>query len=890
MSSSSQPPENGLSPKSPPSPKGSRGTPAPISPSSASSGSPPTKSGASGSARAERAPKPASPPPDPVEQFRLLVANMGKGHRPAVPVRTGGFVTVVRTAQSLEPLQAATQSMPRDYRCITLRYGVNSPQAFGTIIEAALRDLATVLDGAEGEVLGSVRPARGDIVWTGLRGGLLHRFLAGRPRPAQGALDAAAFRDLFLILTDPTMLQPGMRLVIFGEVAGADRDRGAVAAWKQAVELLFRQLPERVGLVLSGAPQGFALPDDPVHFLEIPELPGAAHLAGAEAAAPGQSAAQFSPAELLSDVPTSEDHLDREVYAASLASFLMHPETAPPITIGLYGRWGTGKSSFFELLRRKLIRSGVISQLGSVAGYWCSWISAPATRWRQGRRGPVDELVIEGSNWAPVGPWEFPWSVAERLAQRRIVTVSFNAWQYDDARQTWAGLASTIGQRLEKALPAGRRQWMRLKYAWRTNRSDLLLNFGLPVLLLVIAAVVLLPWLTPARVTELAPEGTANANPLQGLLKSVLPAGSLLLLLWAVGWRLVELLKPVSERVAGYLKRTDYRADMGYQHKVIDDLKFLLDELAAARPGCRVLVYIDDLDRCSDEKIVEILRASILILADCKLFVMFGMDTEMIQRAIVAHYEKMKVPLADPQAFAESYLRKIVQIALYLPETLPERRFSLVESMFSDAARQAYRERGEGNAGRTQSTAGPGVGALPYDLSSIRRLVRVETVEDTADELAALAEFKDYLPDNARELKRFVNTHRFLKILLSASGSSWSGGKQQALVKWLLFCTNWPDRVDHVLGHARAHPDAADCLKPACTAAGWDEELGHFPDLGAAIPATELLGDFDLAARLSQVVEFGRPVPSAAREDKVQLPGPVVGVGSGERSIPSASR
>lgn len=789
----------------------------------------------------------APPSHDPIAEFVALVANMGKGSPTGAGVRTGGFVTVVRREQSLEPLQAACGNTPPDYLCFTLRYRVDSRQAFGTLVQAAMRDLAVLLDdehGADGEVLGHVEPAADDIVWEPLRAGPVHEFLFARPRPAQGVLDAAALRDLFIALTDPEFIPPGTRLVILGEVVGADEDPGAVAAWNQAAELLFRQLPERVGLVLSGAPHAFDLPDDPVHFLEIEELPGAPDAADREAAVQGEAAARFQPAELLADVPTTQDHLDREAYAASLAAFLLHPDTAPPITIGLYGKWGAGKSSFFGLVDKNLASQAS----GRMTAPW----------WRLLRRR-VHTLPED-----PVG--RVRWT-----SGRQVMTVMFNAWQYDDAKQTWAGLASTISERLEKALPLWRRQWMRLKYAWHSNRSDVLLNFGLPVLLLALAAAVLLPWLTPSQVRELAPQGEANENPLGGLLKAVLPAGSLLLLLWGVGWRLVEVLKPVSERVAGYVKRTDYRADMGYQHKVIDDLKFLLQELEAARPGCRVLVYIDDLDRCSDEKIVEILRATILILADCRLFVMFGMDTEMIRRAIAAHYEKMKVPLADPQSFAESYLRKIVQIALYLPEAPPERRFSLVESMFSPAARQAYREREAARPAEAQTrSAAAGSAVLPYDLASIRRLVKVETVEDTADELAALAALKDYLPDNARELKRFVNTHRFLKILLSASGASWSGRKQQGLVKWLLFCTGWPARVDDVLRHARANPGAADCLAAACAANDWDEEACAFAALGVPLPAAELLGDFDLAARLSQVVHDDPPPPSAGTE-KVQL-------------------
>jgi hypothetical protein len=818
---------------------------------------------------------------DPVQHFGELVWNRGKSDSAApLPPRERGFVCVVRRAQGLEPLQAACQQIEPGLFCATLRYGVQSTAAMGTAIHAALRDLAAIHAEPGVELLGRVLPDPADPRWKPPLDSGLGRLVRGWEMDKHGFLDADRIEYFIGVLESTEVLSEGMRLVLFVEVEGSDGDPGAVEAWRRAAELLFHRLPERVGLVLSGAPQGFVLPEDPVHFLEIPEV-GDDLDTGTDASAGAQTAAHFLPAELVADVPTSHDHLDRNTYASSLAAFLLHGETAPPITIGLYGRWGTGKSSFWNLLQRLMVMEVARDVAKSLSP---ARIRSMLLRRRffPGKNPVFTEVAVYlPSRQRPNQRREtltFTMREAERLAEQRIITLAFNAWQYDDAKQTWAGLASTISARLEKALPFWRRQWMRLKYAWHTNRSDVLLNFGLPVLLLVLAAVVLLPWLAPSQVRELAPEGKANENPLGGLLKAVLPAGSLLLLLWGVGWRLVEVLKPVSERVAGYLRRTDYRADMGYQHKVIDDLKFLLAELEAARKGTRVLVYIDDLDRCSDEKIIEILRATILILADCKLFVMFGMDTEMIRRAITAHYEKMKVPLADPQSFAENYLRKIVQIALYLPETLPERRFSLVESMFSDPARQAYRRRATAPPAENQpgdSRAAVVSEGLPYDLSTLRRAVKVEPVEDTADELAALAELQVYLPDNARELKRFVNMHRFLKILLSASGASWSGRKQQALVKWLLFCVNWPARVNDVLFFAREHPEARDCLKPACVAGGWDEELGDFTDLGVPISATELLSDFDLAARLSQAMH-DVPRPTPGEKTKVQLPGPVV--------------
>ena len=794
-----------------------------------------------------------------LSDFGDLVRNAGKQGSSSIPPRERGFVCVVRRAQSLELLQKACQEVEDGIFCATLRYSVKGGSVFGSLLRAAIGDLAVIHERTGTELLGDAVPEPADPRWMLPLDSPLGRLVSAWETDERGSFDSEQIQGFIRLLSETEVLSQGMRLILFAEVVGADGSATAVEEWQHASEMMFRILPERVGLVLSGAPQGFVLPEDPAHFLELPELPGGAPAADAS----GPSAARFEASELVPDVPSSEDHLEREAYASSLATFLLHPNTAPPITIGLYGRWGTGKSSFFKLLERKMVGMAAARSILSDMPEWQLRLKSWATRLR--RADGTELFVYASSRLHARVPTRW-------LAERRILTVGFNAWQYEDAKQTWAGLASAISERLEAALPWHRRQWMRVKYAWKQHRSDLLLNFGLPVMLLALAAVVLLPWLTPERVTALAPSEAPNQSALPALLKAVLPAGSLLLLVWTVGWRLMEVLKPVSERVAGYVRRQDYRADMGYQHKVIADLKFLLAEVKACREDMRVLVYIDDLDRCSDEKIVEILRATVLILADCNLFVMFGMDTEMIRRAIVAHYEKMQVKLADPGEFASAYLRKIVQIALYLPQPRPERRFSLVESMFSDQARQAFAKRAPETDAQAPAQAPASVaGGLPYDLSSIRPLVTVQTVEDTADELAALSELQAYLPDNARELKRFINTHRFLKILLSAQGTSWSGRKQQALVKWLLFCGGWRPLVDDVVRRAHAEPEDPDCLRSASAAGEWDERACAFAALGVPISSRDVVGEFERAARLSQYVQ-DTPAPRAA-EKKPSGPG-----------------
>jgi hypothetical protein len=419
-----------------------------------------------------------------------------------------------------------------------------------------------------------------------------------------------------------------------------------------------------------------------------------------------------------------------------------------------------------------------------------------------------------------------------------------------------------LSERIERALPWWRRVWMRALYAWRHHRADLVLNLVLPLALVGISAAIL--GLNDTLRRQIVTIFEPGAGPLETLARVVLPLGSLCLLGWAVGWRITEAVKPLSERMLAYATRPDFRAEMGYQHRVIEEIRFLLRQLHRARPGCRVLVHVDDLDRCSDEKVVELLRATNLVLAACDVFVLLAVDDAMLRRAILARYRGTEAA-ADP-LFADNYLRKIVQVSIFLPETAAEARAQMVSQFFSAATREKWEsERGahQGSAAAGGGKGGDDGDGLEYDLGTVQPIRRVADVTDTTDELAAMHDCREYLPDNARELKRLVNTHRFIKILLS-SGGTWPAERQRALVKWLVFCANWPELVDDVL-HAAAGPvQPDDCLEGLGLAdPKQNERLDRFRQLPPPLSAADLRGDFAVAARLSQVVyDSVAPSPS----------------------------
>jgi len=188
----------------------------------------------------------------------------------------------------------------------------------------------------------------------------------------------------------------------------------------------------------------------------------------------------------------------------------------------------------------------------------------------------------------------------------------------------------------------------------------------------------------------------------------------------------------------------------------------------------------------------------------------------------------------EDRSRAESYLRKIVQLSFRLMEPTADQRFAVVGEFFCEATRSEYGLRLAAEQERLRRDgappAFPGTGvripgprdplesmtqlgdepftpatSLGWDLREVRTppVFEVETVTDTVHELMAFHRLRTYLPDNPRELKRLVNIHRLVKILVQRSDAPPTEADQQLLVAWLVFCFTWPDDVPAVLDLAQ---------------------------------------------------------------------------------------
>jgi len=297
------------------------------------------------------------------------------------------------------------------------------------------------------------------------------------------------------------------------------------------------------------------------------------------------------------DSAAENDLLGFEEYAEALVQIIRRPETRAPLVVGVYGPWGSGKSTFMGLVKRKLDALGQPPEAarGRVGAFFD----------RQTRR--MRGLFRKGTH------------------SLRVTTVDYDAWAYADAQKLWAGLVDKIAKELDAELTARDR----IAYLINSQSRRLLAAFALGLIPVALFALgysgrELPKWLS----IFLSPAGNKPWLNLPGWIT-------------AGGWALYAYFlqkRPLTDAVASLAARFDTAPTAGVVSRIQDEFKSVLQaridpekktkSVDALRTDIRqrvernelkIVVFIDELDRCPLEKIVEILEAIKLFLAESQL-------------------------------------------------------------------------------------------------------------------------------------------------------------------------------------------------------------------------------------------------------------------------------
>jgi hypothetical protein len=510
------------------------------------------------------------------------------------------------------------------------------------------------------------------------------------------------------------------------------------------------------------------------------------------------------------DNAADTDLLGFAIHADSLASIILRDETKPPLVVGVYGPWGSGKSTFMQLVKQSLTRRATLV----------------GTADRLTRRQHIAQFFkdIPGrfKKRPPVTP------------RPELIILEYDAWAYADAPKLWAGLVAQIAKELDAQLGFRGRLTYIVNFRMKQLRNALL--WGLVPVAVYIGGQL---WNEFART----------------VLQSTFIADGLTLISSAFwGIKLFQAQKqPVSASIETLTAKFDTEPMSGVVHSIQDEVKNALNtkfpqpkpEDSARRDTTqsdiaqrvrenklKIVVLIDELDRCPLERVVDILEAIKLFLSEEIFIVLMAIDTRVAAEAIRLHYKDVKNP-----DLPHEYLEKIVQLPLQVPRAGDAALKVYLNSHMPTAA-AAIKQEEEKEKKEADKLAAPTnldiVTPPPSIKSPTTQPRREPPIVRRADSISSRPKFSDtptefeqvadlaqkFLESNPRRIKRLLNTYRYVKMLANAQHEpvddpNW----QKATLAWLVFTMRWPAFIEAAYNAReelrQKYPDSKNILKDA---------------------------------------------------------------------------
>jgi hypothetical protein len=468
-------------------------------------------------------------------------------------------------------------------------------------------------------------------------------------------------------------------------------------------------------------------------------------------------------ADIVGKPGSLTDELNVAADVETLCDVLAAKDAIPPVSVGLFGRWGSGKSYFMALMQERMVALAAAAEEARAAGKesaYCAdivqitfnaWHYMDANLW-----ATLAVRIFEGLSTTDDGAEErneagallaelnerekklatIDVKIGTALADDRVVTAA-KELGVDATRSELIGLAGEVTKFRRYARAA---RLALFEPDRRIRRRRILVAATVVVVLLVLSVLALTNdtfWenLGVARLAGVAFLGVlapvivrirrALAT-LNGVLdKAGLKPADVTRERVATDRRLVEIKARLSEidRRQGFynfvLERAgsaDYRSQFGLISVVRGDLEKLAGQLVDEKLGRRIVLYIDDLDRCPPSRVVEVLQAVHLLLAFPLFVVVVGVDPRWLLRSLQRHYKEVLSSDtseedgafgSDDDRFWEStpqnYLEKIFQIPFALRPMSPTGFGRLVDQLTSAVTDPD--DRGEGGRGEPGGTS-----------------------------------------------------------------------------------------------------------------------------------------------------------------------------------------
>jgi energy-coupling factor transporter ATP-binding protein EcfA2 len=303
---------------------------------------------------------------------------------------------------------------------------------------------------------------------------------------------------------------------------------------------------------------------------------------------------------ILSDTPADADSdaLDYRTYAEALASTIGRLDQQPtPITIAIYGAWGSGKSSLMNILEKIL-------------------------------------------------PYK---------------TIRVSVWNFANEEEVWKAFLQSLLLKVREKMRWTQRIVFHAKLLWhRLNWAESLkLLCGIAT---AVVPVYLTLWVAQEPGQKVAGWAGIIVGPLVG---------------WY--WFLRPYISSVQERAKVDLAKLVGTSPLKERVSLIDEFKPYFKDMITSLAGRngRVVVLVDDLDRCPQDRIMQVLDAIKLFLDIPNCVYILGLDRDIVEQAVRTRFSEYKDK--DDLSEAKDYLEKMVTLPFELPQLTRVSMIKLIE-------------------------------------------------------------------------------------------------------------------------------------------------------------------------------------------------------------------
>jgi hypothetical protein len=330
----------------------------------------------------------------------------------------------------------------------------------------------------------------------------------------------------------------------------------------------------------------------------------------------------------LGDTPVAEpsrDLLGATRPADTLATFLAERATLP-FTLGVYGAWGEGKTTFANLLVHSL----------------------------REQRGWADAKLIEFSAW--------PFITADSIWRALLERIARVAFCTDESRERTSEDVETLRDRLRHALLAEALPLRkRVPTTDRSNYERLVRRFDRSAQLAIRSASGGAAFNSISSIAGLAVDAAATVSP------GIAPLQRLLAV------------------AAGLNSGSTVDAPAADVVQSIEDMRDGLSELFGHFASSKLIILLDDLDRCSPEVALDVLETIKIFIfesrgANAQCLFIVAADEALIARGLQARFG------THTAAEARQYLEKIVQLRVPVPDVSPAQAHGFVAICFPEWA------------------------------------------------------------------------------------------------------------------------------------------------------------------------------------------------------------